>query len=73
MMDENHIHMVLYFGGFLLGDYGPIIWLIQWFMLFHNMIKDENAMKNAMYARNTWILYIILIGFCGMALPTRYR
>ena len=64
------MHMVFYFGAFLLGKFGPIIWAVQWFMLYHNMIEDELAMKKAKYARNTWLLYIILVGFCGMRLPT---
>jgi hypothetical protein len=67
MIDENQIHMVLYFGGFLLGGYGPIIWAVQWFMLFNNMIKDENAMKKATYARNSYLVYI-LVEFCGVLL-----
>ena len=55
------MHMVLYFMGFLLGNYGTTIWMVQWFMLYHNMIKDENAMKKAKYAQNSLIIYIILV------------
>jgi hypothetical protein len=58
-MDENQMHMVFYFLGFLLGQFGPIIWMTQWFMLYNNMIKDEKAIKKAKYARGTAILFII--------------
>ena len=53
--------------GFLLGQYGPAIWVVQWFMLYHNMIKDANAMKKAKYAQNSLIIYVIL-GFIAAAL-----
>ncbi len=66
-MDENQMHMVLYFMGFILGHYGTAIWVVQWFMLYHNMIKDENAMKKAKYAQNSLIIYVIL-GFIAAAL-----
>ena len=65
-INENQMHMLLYFMGFLLGQYGPAIWVVQWFMLYHNMIKDENAMKKAKYAQNSLIIYVIF-GFIAAA------
>ena len=59
-MNENQMHMVFYFLGFLLGEFGSIIWITQWFMLYHNMIEDEKAINKAKYARNTVIIYTII-------------
>ena len=57
-MDENQIHMVLLFaGGIFFSRFGIAIWIIQWFMLYHNMIKDKAAIQKAKCAR-----FIILLG-----------
>ena len=57
-MDENQIHMVLLFaGGICFGRFGTAIWIIQWFMLYHNMIKDKAAIQKAKWAR-----FIIMLG-----------
>ena len=72
-MDENQMHMVLYFAGFILGKYGTVIWTIQWFMLYHNMIKNKAAIQKAKWARNTvlHIVGIVIVLLLAMAVMPR--
>ena len=55
------MHMVFYFAGFILGKYGTVIWTIQWFMLYHNMIKNKAAIQKAKWARNTVLLILVIV------------
>ena len=45
------MHMVFLFAGFLFGKFGTGIWVIQWFMMYHGMIKDKKAIEKARWAR----------------------
>ena len=71
-IDENQMHMVLLFVGCCLGRYCLIVWAVQWFMLYHNMIKGKKAREKAAYARNMFIVIFIMLllgvllssGFC---------
>ncbi len=56
-MDENQMHMVLLFaGGLFFERFGLAIWAIQWFMLYHNMIKNKKAKEKARWGRDFILL-----------------
>jgi len=63
-MDENQMHMIFLFMGLLLGKYGTVIWVMQWFMLYHGMIKDKAAIEKAKWAR--FMIRVFIIGFTLM-------
>tara|TARA_Y100000590_G_C15583052_1_gene963089 strand:+ start:245 stop:490 length:246 start_codon:yes stop_codon:yes gene_type:complete len=62
MMDENQMHMVLLFlGGLLFQKIGPVVWIVQWFMLYHNMIEDVKARQKAQYGKRMVVFTITCI------------
>ena len=69
MVDENQMHMILLFaGGVFFWRFGLAIWAIQWFMLYHNMIKNRKAQEKARWGKG-FILMGVLVVCAHVAVP----